>query len=211
MIEAIFQYWQTGGVLMAVLALLGLGIWYHYFSLRDEAVEVAGTSGSFEDDLARRLAQGTIEDNLRCYEAGDDALSRAVAHTLRAVRKADQPSGDAFDGFQDAFLARCTRECLILSAYTGAAPLVGLLGTVLGMVTTFEAVSADAGNTAVQVSAGISQALVTTQCGLVVAIPGMFGLAHVRRLTRQACVRFGACRTHLVYRLEASDTVKDPT
>jgi len=57
-----------------------------------------------------------------------------------------------------------------------AAPLLGLLGTVTGMLTTFGALSTGAGGdkTMSMVAGGISEALITTETGLVVALPGLF-------------------------------------
>jgi len=77
------------------------------------------------------------------------------------------------------------RERLVLAALTAAAPLLGLMGTVTGMILTFGGVSAMTGDTAAVVAGGISQALITTQVGLVVALPGVFGLAHLRRKARE--------------------------
>jgi hypothetical protein len=57
-----------------------------------------------------------------------------------------------------------------------AAPLVGLLGTVTGMLSTFEALATGSGGekTMGMIAAGISEALVTTETGLVIALPGLF-------------------------------------
>lgn len=74
------------------------------------------------------------------------------------------------------------RDILLLTALTASAPLLGLLGTVAGMVTTFEAVSSGDGYSPSAVSSGISQALITTQFGLIIAIPGLFGRARLCRL-----------------------------
>ncbi len=54
-----------------------------------------------------------------------------------------------------------------------AAPLMGLLGTVTGMLTTFAGLGATrSGNTVDLIAQGISEALITTQTGLIIAIPG---------------------------------------
>jgi biopolymer transport protein ExbB len=62
----------------------------------------------------------------------------------------------------------------ILAVSAAAAPLLGLLGTVMGMLETFESLSQRAQETATQVSGGVRFALVTTQAGLMVAIPAIF-------------------------------------
>src|SRR5690606_3715075 len=64
------------------------------------------------------------------------------------------------------------RRSLMLKL-VAAAPLLGLLGTVMGMLTTFSGLAlATAGRTVDQIAEGISVALITTQTGLIIAIPG---------------------------------------
>jgi biopolymer transport protein ExbB len=80
-------------------------------------------------------------------------------------------------------MARVERRLPFLSVLIAAAPLLGLLGTVAGMLVTFSGMAA--GNQAPidTISKGISQALVTTQAGLVIAIPAAFFLALLKRQT----------------------------
>ena len=63
-----------------------------------------------------------------------------------------------------------------------AAPLLGLLGTVMGMLETFESLSQRVQETATQVSGGVRFALVTTQAGLMVAIPAIFIIQWIKRV-----------------------------
>ena len=69
-------------------------------------------------------------------------------------------------------------EIRFMAALVAAAPLLGLLGTVIGMMDTFHA-AANATDASV-LADGIGQALVTTQAGLVAAIPGSLAMAHLR-------------------------------
>lgn len=62
-------------------------------------------------------------------------------------------------------------------------PLLGLLGTVTGMIATFDIISVFGAGNARAMAGGISEALITTQTGLIVAIPGLY--AH-NFLTRRA-------------------------
>ena len=67
------------------------------------------------------------------------------------------------------------RRLIFLNTLIAAAPLMGLLGTVIGMLGTFVALSKGGGSEAASmVSAGISEALITTQTGLFIALPGLF-------------------------------------
>lgn len=68
------------------------------------------------------------------------------------------------------------RDLRVLKICVAVAPLLGLLGTVTGMLTTFSALSSGGGGdkTMGMVAKGISEALITTETGLVIALPGLF-------------------------------------
>ncbi len=68
------------------------------------------------------------------------------------------------------------RDIRLLKICVGSSPLLGLLGTVTGMLATFNALGAGAGGdkTMAMVASGISEALITTETGLVIALPGLF-------------------------------------
>jgi len=210
MIGEILGYWRTGGMLMPVLAIVCFCIWFQFLRLRGEILGVVNLPRSFEDELLLNLSNRSAITNLDHYRGSSDTLSRAVFHVFEATERSQKP-GEAFDQFQGVHLAKIRGETLLLSALTASAPLLGLLGTVIGMVATFRAVSQGFGDTAVQVSAGISQALITTQCGLFIAIPGLFGLARIHRLVDHSKVRLGECRTHLVFMLDASTRTTEAT
>lgn len=62
----------------------------------------------------------------------------------------------------------------VITVLAATAPLLGLFGTVTGMITTFDVIAIFGTGNAKALSGGISQALVTTQSGLIVGIPGLF-------------------------------------
>ena len=67
------------------------------------------------------------------------------------------------------------RRLLVLNTLVAAAPLAGLLGTVMGMLAMFAGLSHGKGPTGMQkVAAGMQEALITTQTGLTIALPGLF-------------------------------------
>ena len=83
---------------------------------------------------------------------------------------------EAFRQVRHAEMAPFERDLKVMKVCVGAAPLVGLLGTVTGMLTTFGALSSGSGGdeTMAVIAAGISEALITTMTGLVIALPGLF-------------------------------------
>lgn len=74
-----------------------------------------------------------------------------------------------------------SRQVAYIGMLAAAAPLLGLLGTVIGMLDTFESLSQRMQETTSQVSSGVRFALVTTQAGLIVAIPAIFIVQWIRR------------------------------
>ena len=77
-------------------------------------------------------------------------------------------------------------ELRFMAALVAAAPLLGLLGTVIGMIDTFHAAAMQ--SVAADPSAlanGIGKALVTTQAGLAAAIPGSLAMAHLRHCLKK--------------------------
>jgi biopolymer transport protein ExbB len=71
-------------------------------------------------------------------------------------------------------LAGLQRGLPALATIVSGAPLLGLLGTVLGMIDIFRVVASSGSGVAESLSAGIAQALITTATGLIIAIPALF-------------------------------------
>lgn len=69
-----------------------------------------------------------------------------------------------------------------LGTIAAISPLLGLLGTVLGMILAFEAISREGVGDPQVLSGGIGQALITTAAGLIVAIPALIGYRYLRGL-----------------------------
>ena len=73
------------------------------------------------------------------------------------------------------------RYLVVIAVLAAVSPLFGLLGTVTGMVTTFDVIALFGTGNAKALAGGISEALITTQSGLLVAIPGLFMSAFLMR------------------------------
>ena len=82
-------------------------------------------------------------------------------------------------------LAWVERRLPFIGVLAGAAPLAGLLGTVSGMLVTFSGLATSSQAQPIdRISVGISEALITTQAGLLIAIPAAFLLALLRSQTQ---------------------------
>ena len=97
-----------------------------------------------------------------------------------------------------------------LTDVAAIAPLVGLLGTVLGMFKAFGGIASDvsAGAKPVVLAQGVSQAIVTTIFGLVVAIPALVAYAYFRRRAAKRIAELEESAEELASAAEASDEVQ---
>jgi len=94
-----------------------------------------------------------------------------------------------------------TRFLSFIGVLAGMAPLLGLLGTVTGMMATFDVLSTHGTGNVRGMSNGISEALVSTETGLVIAIPGLYMKAFLDRRAQNLMQRIAATGLYLRRRL----------
>jgi len=87
---------------------------------------------------------------------------------------------------QKVFLDKYTTSISMLAAI---APLLGLLGTVSGMITTFDVFAVYGTGNARALAGGISEALITTETGLIIAVPGLFFVSFLSRQAAELSIR----------------------
>ena len=128
-------------------------------------------------DFTERLEKAVEGDTAPLLEAmGRIALLKRFSG-LMASSHPQREASLRIEG--EAVVRRLEKHLSMLSILARLAPLMGLLGTVLGMISTFsEIASAQAGVNMNQLAGGIWQALITTAAGLVIAIPALFFLHH---------------------------------
>ncbi|MFW5893832.1 MAG: MotA/TolQ/ExbB proton channel family protein [Verrucomicrobiota bacterium] len=195
--EAVLDFWLSGGILLIPLAIIGWLIWQRYFQARAEFRSALVVPDSFSEEFERRWKRGKDASDL---DAWLSTLPGAVVVHVRNILLILRRGGGMDEAVPDsrALLSELEHRSFEgLAALVAAAPLVGLLGTILGMIETFHGVSLRSGETAALVAAGISKALITTQVGLAVALPGAFGIAHLRRLRQALANRLDLAETQL--------------
>lgn len=192
----LFGHLAAGSWLMLPLVLVTVGIWHTYLAtvahLR-ESLRCVDFDNLQLSDRLERLGPAALAEELAPLPG---AIPRLARHILLRVR-AGLPFREACTQCRSAETNRFGYGLIVLGALVVAAPLLGLLGTVLGMIETFEAVAANTSETANLVASGISKALITTQVGLLAALPGTLGLAHVFRLYRRLANAADLCESHL--------------
>lgn len=192
--EQIWSIWESGGWVMIPLFTLAfllyaqgihLFLWARnaHFDRKNEARWWA-----WVEDPDK--AEGTVKEVIQYVRSG----SLNVAN-MRS----------RFDEIRLSTVAKMDRRTTFLAMLVAAAPLLGLLGTVLGMLQTFFGISTSGGTeTAGVVAAGISEALVTTQTGLTIALPGLFLVMMIRRKRQNFEIGLARLESLMLSRHQAS-------
>ena len=119
-------------------------------------------------------------DGLRAAVRGSTNPIAGLLHRIVTSPRADRAALDAdLQWRAEAALAGLRRHLRLLDVVAQLSPLLGLLGTVLGMIQAFEALQSAGGRADPgTLAGGISQALVTTAAGLIIAIPASAALSY---------------------------------
>ncbi len=158
------EIWIAGGWAMPAIAMVALIMFatgvHIFFSLR---------STGFKSVPERKWRRWFHEPALRRGPIGELITAATAASTLAE-------SSAVFNEIRCTQLSVVARDLRVMKVCIAAAPLLGLLGTVTGMLTTFQALATGSGGekTMSQIANGIREALITTETGLVVALPGLF-------------------------------------
>ena len=171
LLEQAVGIWLAGGWAMVAIAITALvmfamGVHIH-LGLRGKGFQ------SVPERTWRRWIDHPLE---RQGPIGEllDFVTRASSLEDSAVQ---------FHELRTTELAPFERDLRVMKICVSAAPLLGLLGTVTGMLSTFGALASGSGGdqTMELVAKGISEALITTETGLVIALPGLFFQYQLKR------------------------------
>ncbi len=160
---------------MIPLALLLLLTIYVFFE-RIMAIKRAGVEDSnFMNRIRGYIHEGEIESALNLCKATDTPGARLIA---KGITRIGRPMNDvlvAVENTGNLEIATLSRGLPWLATTAAGAPMIGFLGTVIGMVQAFYAI-ASAGSSATidSFASGIYSALVTTVAGLIVGIVALF-------------------------------------
>jgi biopolymer transport protein ExbB len=173
-----FDYVMSGGWVMLPMWIVSVFMWFMiierfrtYGRLAGPDLETLDALSALDGAALPDKSHGVrrqLMDRFLAARTGRVSIDRAV---LRHV---------------NANLRRRLRSRLaVIAVLAAVAPLLGLLGTVMGMIETFEAISKFGAGNAKAMAGGISVALVATQAGLLIAVPGLFISSMLARRAKQ--------------------------
>jgi biopolymer transport protein ExbB len=133
------------------------------------------------DKIISELRQGGISDDVIVRTANHSPLGRVLASGLKNVRASRDVMKEAIEESGSAVAHELGRFLTTLGTIATATPLMGLFGTVIGMIEIFGS-QAPGGSNPQQLAHGISVALYNTGFGLIIAIPSLIAYRHFRAL-----------------------------
>ena len=171
-----WQTWSTGGPVMAAMALL--------------AIISYATAVHLLTFLYHRGLTRMSDTHLRCWVAQPAQAPGNIRELIRYTQDEVHSLRDIEGRFREVEAAKVPevdRRLAFLNVMVVAAPLFGLLGTVSGMLLTFKAIGIGGSSVSEVIARGISEALVATQTGMMVAVPGLI-MAYVAKRWRNEYV-----------------------
>ena len=174
--ESLFSMFKMGGPLMWVL--LALSILAIYLIGRKWWVinNASKIDPNFINDIRDYMSEGKTKSALTLCSKYDNPVARMVE---TGILRKDRPISDiqgAIENVGNVEVARLEKSLPLLATIAGGAPMIGFLGTVMGMVQAFFNMSKAGNNIDITLlSDGIYTAMLTTVGGLIVGIIAYFG------------------------------------
>lgn len=191
---SLWELFNNGGWLMWVLLLLG-GATIFIFVERFVAIRKASALDmNFMRRIRDCISDGHIKAALDLCRKTDTPIARMVEKGIERLGRPMSDVQNAIENVANLEVSKLENGLPFLATIAGGAPMIGFLGTVLGMVETFMDMSAAGGTVDMALlSSGMYVAMVTTVGGLIVGIPAYFGYNYlVARIEK------------LVFRMEAN-------
>jgi biopolymer transport protein ExbB len=206
--QSFLDYLMEGGpwlmLPLAALSLLSvLLIIFYTFTIRQ---------GTVVSDRFMNAADGLIRKQdylglISVCNRKNESIAKIVYKTLDFATKNPTAS---FDEVREVTQAEGTRQASILSnriSYLNdisrVAPMIGLFGTVVGMIEAFESIGKSSGVQHMELAPGVAKALVTTAAGLVVSIPSLIFYSIFRGRVQKLIAELEAAMTHIMALLAA--------
>jgi biopolymer transport protein ExbB len=161
LIDYALGIWSSGGWLMLPLLLLTIFIYATALNLFCRVHFHFLLKGRIHALSASTIARSEVESVVLARK-----LVNYGALSTEEVRR-------HFEAVRNEYLPFIDRRIRFLAIIITAGPLLGLLGTVTGMLSTFDGMLVVVGNRFDSIVTGISEALITTQTGLIISIPAI--------------------------------------
>lgn len=181
---------MSGGWLMIPLAILGC-VMIFIFVERFWAIRKASTLDvNFMNRIREFIYDGKMSAAIQLCKNTDTPIARMVEKGIERIGRPLNDVHTSIENVANLEVSKLENGLPFLATIAGGAPMIGFLGTVIGMVEAFMNLSSAGGSLDMSLlSSGMYTAMITTVAGLVVGIPAYFGynylVAKIERLVFQ--------------------------
>lgn len=180
-----------GGWIMIVLALMLAGAIYLFIERLVVLHNATKEDKTFMNRIRDYIKEGKIESAIKLCKKEDTPSARMIEKGVTRIGRPMQDVQVAIENVGNLEVSKLEKGLVLMATIAAGAPMLGFLGTVLGMVQTFFNMAQDASGVIEisTLSSGMYQAMVTTVGGLIVGILAMFAynllVSRIDRVVRQ--------------------------
>ncbi|MBN2707342.1 MAG: MotA/TolQ/ExbB proton channel family protein [Deltaproteobacteria bacterium] len=171
----IFDYFHRGGPLLLPIILISLLMWVLIIQ------KLRSVWAVNQRDINLGEALGAVRERRLVEDFFGTPLCHVVGHFVEEMTAVRRDNLALLNSLITSETERLGRHINYIYVLASIAPLLGLLGTVQGMIATFDAISIYGTGNPRALANGIAEALITTQSGLFVSIPGLFMAGFLQR------------------------------
>lgn len=161
----------------------------------------------FTETLSSLLKDGNTQGAITYLSQIPNPPARVVMAGLQNIERGPEAVEEALIGRRIAEKIKMESRLMILGTMGNNAPFVGLFGTVLGIIKAFHALSVVQNPNPSVVMSGVSEALIATAVGLLVAIPAVIAYNYFQRKVRELVSQMDAASRILLVYLKSKDKV----
>ena len=163
-------------IIMSILFIMSIMAIYLFVSRLSAIKRSSQMDSKFMDDIKDYITHGNLQSATNLCERSDTPVGRMLAKGIRRIGKPLQDISASIENQGKLEIQRLERNLPYLATISGGAPMLGFLGTVIGMILSFKEMANAGGGVQVDMMAeGIYVAMTTTVAGLVVGIIAYFG------------------------------------
>ena len=174
--ESLFSLFRMGGALMWVLLLLSIVAIYIIGKKWWTIHRASKIDPNFMNDIRDYIGEGKFKSAITLCQRYDNPVARMIETGIKRIGRPMADLQNAVENISNVEVARLEKGLPVLASIAGGAPMIGFLGTVIGMVQAFFNMSKAGNNIDItMLSGGIYTAMITTVGGLIVGIIAYFG------------------------------------
>ena len=173
-IEKMLSLWElskAGGIIMIPIAILSVIAIYIFIERLLTIKKAAGEDLNFMNNIRDFIHDGKIDAALSLCKSKDSPVARMIEKGVKRIGKPLRDIAAAIENIGQLEIDGLEKNVSTLKTIAGAAPMLGFLGTVIGMIQAFHQMYISGNSVEIsQLAGGIMQAMVTTVAGLIVGI-----------------------------------------